>query len=116
MSLVSSRIGLRHRCTIQRDAAAADSWGGTATPDWQDSATNVPCRAVEEAGREPVDKDRTVVILDRRLLVPLGTDVTERDRISSITERGTDLLDGPVNIEAVLTRRTHLELLLQKVR
>jgi hypothetical protein len=118
MSLLSSRIGFRHRCTIQRDANAAtdDGWGNPQTPDWQDNSTDVPCRVVVDAGREPVDSDRTVVLVDMRLLVPLDTDVTEDDRISEIQERGADYVDGPLGVEAVLRRRTHLELALRRLR
>jgi hypothetical protein len=117
MSLVSTRIGLRHRCTIQRDANAAtdDGWGNPQAPDWQDNETNVPCRLVVDAGREPIDSDRTVVLLDQRLLVPLDTDVTTDDRISSIQERGSAYVEGPLGIEAVLRRRTHLEVVLRRV-
>lgn len=118
MSLVSSRIGLRHRCTIERDANAAteDAWGNPQAPNWQPLATDVPCRAIADSGREPVDADRTVVVVDLRLLLPLGTDVTERDRISAVSERGAEYLDAPFGIEAVLRRRTHLELHLVRIR
>lgn len=97
-------------------AADTDEWGQPGSPDWQQHLGNVPCRAVQEAGREPVDSNRTVVVLDMRILLPLGTDVTERDRVASVTERGSQLFEGPLAIEAVLTRRTHLELVLQRIR
>jgi hypothetical protein len=117
MSLLTSRIGFRHRCVVQRDdnAATDDGWGNPQTPDWQDHLTDVPCRVVVDAGREPVDSDRTVVLVDMRLLVPLDTDVTESDRVSEITERGDDYVDAPLVIEAILRRRTHLELALRRI-
>lgn len=115
MSLVSSRVGLRHRCTIERDGASAGAWGLPDTPEWAEHLADVPCRVVIDAGREPVDSDRTVVLVDMRLLVPLGTDVTERDRISEIVERGEAYTGGPFQVEAVLRRRTHLELSLRVV-
>jgi hypothetical protein len=118
VSLLSTRIGFRHRCTIQRDdnAGTDDGWGNPLAPDWQDHETDVPCRVVVDAGREPVDHDRTVTLVDMRLLLPLDTDVTERDRVSSVIERGAEYHEGPLGIEAVLRRRTHLELVLRRIR
>lgn len=115
MSLVSSRVSLIHRCTILRNEGHADEWGSL-TMSWEDHLANVPCRAWVDAGREPVDVDRTAVFIDRRVIVPLGTDVIESDMVASVTFRGDELLDGPMGIEAVLAYSDHLELMLQRVR
>lgn len=115
MSLVGTRASLTDRCTIQRNQGTADSWGQK-TVSWQTLTANVVCRFWDSTGSEPVDVDRTVAVIDRRLVVPLGTTVTERDRISSVTRRGTELLDGPAHIEAVITHADHLELLLRRAR
>jgi hypothetical protein len=117
MSVVSSRVGLTQRCTIERDQAAVDDgWGQPGPPDWQPHVEDVPCRAWVEAGREPVDRERTATLIDRRIMVPVDTDVTERDRVAQVTERGDVVLDGPMGIEAVLRRRDHLELVVERVR
>ena len=117
MSLVATRVSLIQRCTIERDQAAVDTaWGQPGNPDWQEHLADVPCRVWVEAGREPVDVDRTAAFNDRRIMVPVATDVTERDRIAQVSERGAVILDGPMGIEAVLRRRTHLELVVQRVR
>lgn len=117
MSLTSSRVSLVHRCTIERDANAGttDAWGNPLPPDWQTHLADVQCWAWEVAGREPVDPDRTIVVRDRRLRVPADTDVTERDRIATVTHRGTVLLAGPLGIEAVLRHGDHLELVVTGV-
>lgn len=119
MSLLTTRIGFDQRCTIQRDAAATDpAWGTPGAPDWQNHLVDVPCRARDEGGREPepVDDTRTAVFLGRRIMVPLGTDVTEADRVSAVTHRGQTVMDGPMGVEAVLVRRTHLELMVERIR
>lgn len=117
MSLVASRLALRQRCTIERDMAVTDdAWGQPGTPDWQVHLTDVPCRAWADAGREQTDEQRIAVVVDRRVIVPAGTDVTERDRLASVTERGSEFFDGPMAIEAVLRRRDHLELVVERVR
>lgn len=118
MTLVDTRVGLQHRCTIERDANASteDSWGHSLPPDWEMHLQDVPCRAWVNSGREPVDSDRTIVVIDARVIVPLGTDVTERDRVATITVRGAELFEGPMGIEAVTRHREHLELSLQRIR
>src|SRR5690242_10787800 len=100
MSLVSSRLSLTHSCTIQRDAnlGTPDDWGTPSTPDWQDHLTGQPCRAWTMAGREQMDSSTTAVIEDMRMIVPLGTDVTEQDRVGDVTYRGDTIIVGPTGI------------------
>jgi hypothetical protein len=118
VSLVSSRISLIHRCTIQRDQTnEEDSWGQRGEADWQDHLTDLPCRAWTEAAREPVDETTTVTIEDRRVIVELGTDVTEADRLAAVSDgTGAEIFEGPINIEGVLRFPDHLELLLERIR
>lgn len=115
MSLISSRLSLVHRCALERATAAAGSWNVPGPATWGDHLTDVPCVMNMNAGRERTDDDTAVVIEDIRLLVPLGTDVTERDRIGDISFRGDTILDGPTGIRAVLHRRDHLELVLVRL-
>jgi hypothetical protein len=51
------------------------------------------------------------------MIVPLGSDVTEQDRISAagVTYRGTTIITGPIGIRAVNPRKDHLELILTRV-
>ena len=118
MSLLSSRVGLRYLCSIERDANAggSDAWGGPPAPDWQPLAS-VRCNAWTSAGRELVEADRTAVIVDRRVSVPLGTDITEADRVVSVTTRsGALVFEGPMNVSAVVRFEDHVELSLERVR
>ena len=118
MSLVSSRLSLTHLCTIERDQNAGTSTDGwSAVPDWQPHLTDQPCRMWATAGRETVTDQTTVVVVqDNRLVLPLGTDVTEHDRVTDVTYRGTTILAGPLQIRAVLHNTDHLELLLVQVQ
>lgn len=118
MSLISSRVSLIHRCTIERNgnAAASDAWGGPLAPGWESHLVDVPCRAWATAGHEAVTDGTTVVVVeDVRLMLPLRTDVTERDRVASITSRGQTTQAGPLGIRAVLTHQDHIELVLVKL-
>jgi hypothetical protein len=108
-------MSMIHVCTIERDAQAADDpWGNPDTPDWQVLYREVPCRAWMVAGKETATDDRTVVISDLRLIVPLGTDVTERDRIGDVYARGEAAFVGPFQIELVIRQPDHLELMLER--
>jgi hypothetical protein len=78
--------------SIYRDmnAGQEDAGGQTPPPDWELVATEVPCRATVTAAVEPVDAEKTVVVEDRRVALPLDTDVTEADQLGAITfEDGT---------------------------
>lgn len=115
MSLVSSRLSLVHRCTIERGSGGDDDWGNPDVPTWAAHLSDVPCVVNMAAGRERADDGETVVIEDLRLILPLGTDVTETDRIGDITFRGDTIVAGPTGIRSVLRHRDHLELLLVRV-
>jgi hypothetical protein len=116
MSLVSTRLALKHLCTVERDATSTtNGWGTKAAPNWQPNATNVPCKFWATAGREDVDGDTFAAVEDLRLIVPADTDVTERDRIGDVTDRGAVALAGPTSIRAILRRADHLELVLVRI-
>lgn len=115
MSTLLSRTRLKYRCSIERNNATTDEWGQSGTPDWSELDDDLPCYAWVDGGREAVTTERTAVVRDMRLLLPLGTDVTESDRIGDISERGSVIFDGPFGIEVVLRHRDHLELMLTKV-
>lgn len=120
MSLVTSRVGLRHLCTIQRDANAddgVDDYGNPYSADWQPHLEAIPCRAWTNAAREPIDDETSVVLEDRRLTISLGTDVAETDRVLSVTDKaGNEIFDGPMDIEGVLRFTDHIELVLERIR
>lgn len=115
MSLTKTRIVFDHRCSIERGTASEDDWGQPGDSTWVAESEDVPCHAWVTGGREPTSPDRTVVVVDMRVLLPLDTDVTEADRIGDITERGQVIFEGPHGIEAVLRQRDHLELILQRL-
>lgn len=115
MSLVSTGLALTHRTTIERDGSAGtDDWGTPDVPDWQPHQTDLPCRLWAVTGREDVDGGvHTVESL--RMIVPLGTDVTVRDRIGDVTSRGVIVANGPLSIRAILPRKDHLDLVLARI-
>lgn len=117
MSLVSTRVGMRFICYIEREVPGAnDAWGGTPVPTWAASST-VMCSAWSSSVREAVSTDRTVVVEDNKVSVPLGTDVTEKDRVLSVTtSTGAPFFSGPMGISSVTAHVDHLELSLERLR
>ncbi len=117
MSLASTRVGMRFICYIEREVVGAeDAWGGTPVPTWAPSST-VRCSAWSSAVREAVSTDRTVVVEDNMVSVPLGTDVTENDRVSSVTTAtGAPYFLGPMGISSVTRYSDHMELSLERLR
>lgn len=116
MSLASTRLSLIHSAVVQRAATTTDSWGNTGgSPVWSNHFSALPCRLWAAAGREAVDAATVTVVEDLRMIVALGTDVTERDRLGDVSYRGTVILPGPTSIRAVLHNADHLELVLVRI-
>jgi len=109
---------MRHRAEIERDGATVSTdWNTPPVASWASHLIGVKCFVWAKPTREVVDENKTVVIDNLRCVMPLGTDVTERDRIASIKDRrGVTILAGPLRIEGVQNVLTHLELILDRVR
>lgn len=118
MGTVVSRLSLRHRCTILRAAqGAVNARGNPEPPDWQPLAIDVACRAwTGPSGRERVTEGTSIVSIDTlRVIVTLDTDVTVRDQLGDITDRGQTIYTGPFQIRAVLPYQDHVELVLADI-
>lgn len=117
---MTARSRMTQRATVERDQTdplvdTTDS-GNPEPPDWQTHIEALPCWLYSSAGREAVEPQRVAVVEDIRLLVPLGSDVTERDRVNGIVDRlGSSILADLMNIRTVLRKRDHLELMLTRV-
>jgi hypothetical protein len=115
---VSARAQMVHRCTLERDAAhgTPDGYGLPSESDWQPLLVELPCWLWSTAERELIDGEKSAVIEDLRLLVPMATDVTERDRVNGVTDRlGNPVRQGAMGITAVMSKHDHLELALKGV-
>lgn len=108
---------MRHRCKIERDNATGTSdWGGPNEPNWVTHLASLPCRTWFEADAEVIDGDKSAVIEARKIIVPLGTDVTEKDRVAEVKDRlGNVIFTGPAGVRAVGRRADHLELTVMEV-
>ena len=109
---------MHHRCTIQRNTATKDSLNNPLPADWNDLTADVPCYVWQGASKgETRAVDLVAVVNQWRMLLPIGTDITEADRLSSIVDEfGVQWNTKPVTIQAIARRNTHLLLVLDEVR
>lgn len=104
-----------HRTTLERVTRTADTGGGY-TDAWSNTVVDSPCRAWFSDTVEQVVGNRPTVLDRRAVLVPLGIDVREGDRLQSVRNRkGTVLFDGPLVVDSVAERTDHLQLLTRKI-
>lgn len=109
---------LTHQAVIQRNQTGYDAYGAVnGPPNWQTHLTLLArvwwdrSSGVRSANRTFVDPAREVPIDVGGLLLPLGTDVTEQDRVSAINlANGTPYIQGIFLITAVLSQEDHMEL------
>lgn len=119
---MSARSRMTHRALVERDVTiTTDPFGSPGTPDWVEHLAELPCwfyvgGTGGASGGEIVLDHRTIVAEALRVLVPKGTDITERDRINGIHDRlGADVYAPVMNIRSVTPHHDHLELQLESV-
>lgn len=105
------------RATVERDSGgAADPDNNPADPVWASHLTAMPCWLWVGGELEVMDARKVGVVSAIKMIVPRGTDITEKDRVTAVVDRrGTSMYPGVLTIAAVISRRTHLELELQAV-
>lgn len=119
MTLLSSRVGMIHRCDTERDQnlGTPDAWGNPSTPDWETNLTGQVCRAFTQAVRQPIEAQEQAFIETRTIIVPVDADITEQDRITDVTDTGGNVIfHGPMIIRGRLAYRDHAELAVEQVR
>lgn len=113
--MISGRLTMR--ATVERNqASGTDGWGNPVAPVFQPLGV-VRCFIWSKASREIVDGDKTAMIEDIRGLFALGTDITEADEISAVTDaRGAVLIPGRLRVEGPIQHKhTHIEAALKRI-
>ena len=110
---------MTQRTTLERNTPAADQYGPAGTPNWAVAIANLACWLYsphKAAVSEILDTRKVASVEDLRMLVPRGTDVTEKDRFNVVTDRrGRVIRAGLLAIEEVVFRHDHLELAVRSV-
>lgn len=114
MTAVSAMV---HRCWIETPQFAGTDEDGQPLPaEWGIKYFNVPCTFWRTSRVESVDENRTQVVEDLRMNIPLSFAVTESDRVAFVTNRLGEIIDPSImNVRGVARNRTHKELELQAV-
>ena len=105
------------RATVYRNVTSGDGYGAPAPEDFQYRST-VRCRlwwqhssGVRSANRTYVSPGRTVPVAEGGMIVPVGTDITEQDRVVEITDnQGNVLYASNFTVVAVINNEDHIEL------
>ena len=106
-----ARRRMTHRAFTERPVPTGtqDPFGNAVTRDTQILVSH-PCYWQAQVERVVHDSSKNVSIADHLILFPLGTDVQERDRITSITDRrGRPLKNTRLGVLPVLRREDHIE-------
>lgn len=107
-----ARTRMTMRAYIQRNTASANALGHESVPSWTALSTT-PCYAWVDRGDTRHTAEMSAEGERYRAIVPIGTDVTSKDRLEKVTERDDTQLFGVMYVDAVIRRRDHLELRLR---
>lgn len=116
---MSARTTMIHRCDIQRDPQihVSDTWGSSSDPGWVSHLVNVSCWYWYDRSWSIVDGTRQLQMSQPKLLLPIGLDVNDDDRIVSVYDRrGRQIKSGPMRIIDLGTREDHMVLTLAGIQ
>jgi hypothetical protein len=112
---------MKQRARVEREVSPGlDDYNNPLPAEWTEHIAELPVWLYGSTEREAVTEERTAVVTDLRVMAPLSADVTEKDRLGGdgpavVDRRGSVIEPGPLYVEAVLRKRTHLECMLSKV-
>lgn len=113
MTALGSRVAMRHRVTTQRQAAGSNSWGQP-SGNWTNNLTNQPCRCWDVSAQLVIAPGEIAPVQQRKLALPLGTDILDTDRIGDVTYRGAVVFEGPMTIDQLDVMADRIELTLRR--
>ena len=108
---------MTHRATVQRNTpAGTDGFGGPGVASWGAHIAALKCWLYTKSEREVIDGEKSATLGSHKLLIPLGTDITEADRITAVDDRlGGSIVANTMRIHSVTHRHNHLELVVEEV-
>ena len=103
------------RAVVERNISSGDAYGAPNPADWQYHST-VRCRlwwshstGIRSANRTYVSQNRSVPVSQGGMIVPLGTNITEQDRITQVIDaNGNVLYDAVFTVTSVINNETHI--------
>ena len=105
------------RATVQRDGATGvDGFGLPNAPAFAAHIASLPCYVWTKVEREVIDGEKKAILADHRMMCPLGTDITETDRVTAIKDRlGASIIANTMRVHTVVRRASHIECRLEEV-
>lgn len=112
----SARMMMTQRAFMERNSTVTtDAYGHPDAPVFLAEAT-IACYTYTKTRREAVDGGKYALIEELRCMMPIGTDITEDDRLSSVKDRlGAVIWAGPLRVDTIQHKMTHIELRLLRV-
>lgn len=108
---------MRHRCNTERNAVSdtRDAFNQPVT-ELRDINTDLPCYWQVRTEQLVLDGDKVATVALHRMLAPIGSNLREQDRVTSIHDRlGRTLNGNTMRILTMIRREDHLELALEEV-
>lgn len=108
---------MTHRALVQRATETVDGYNNRLAPVWATHLAAQPCYFWQPSmGRGEQSGAQNYRAYGYQVVMPLGTDVTERDRINGIVDRrGYSVHPGVFGIVAVVRKPDHLLLTLETI-
>ena len=111
-----TRNHMTHRATIERGTVVTDGLGLDGPRTWTTHIASLACRWYAKDETEILDGRKVLILGGHRILVPLGADVVETDRVTFIKDRkGTTLVSNAMQIRGVIRRPDHKEIRLTEI-
>lgn len=115
---MAARDRMTHRARIERSSAGRDQYGNQLPATWAVHLAAQPCYYWQPSvGRAETEGERNYRAYGHQMLVPLGTDVRESDRVNGIVDRrGYSVSADVFGIIAIVRKPDHLLLTLETIK
>lgn len=114
------RFRMTHRAAVERNVIAntQDTYGNEQVAIWVTHISAQPCYYWQPAAmRAESQGERNVLVYGHQVLMPLGTDITEADRINGIYDRCGRVVSADVfGITGIARKPDHLLLTLEVIK
>lgn len=107
-----------HRARFERSSTGRDGYGNELPKTWTAHLAAQPCYYWQPSvGRAEFEGERNYRAYGHQMVVPLGTDVRESDRVNGIVDRRGNCVSADLfGIIAIVRKPDHLLLSLETVK
>ena len=113
---MTARSRMTHRARTVRDVAGGEDPHGQATTSEDEINEALPCYVQPRMERLVLDGDKIAAIANYYMILPIGSDLKERDRVTRVANRRDDtLFSNRMRVLTIVRRENHLEAALEEV-